>query len=249
MPEPRTPKSTIDRLRAVATDRRPEPGYECFHGYGVMGLTFANGHVLALRQWERSDIGPPYTSIWHRDPSGRWEFWSTQPPELSCNRYAGESVDQTERTSIDVAWLSEDRLRVTAPALDFEWEVALESNAMTRMMGSVSRRLPWRARTHPAFLRVMGPLGGRLLRVGRFNMTGSMPNRQLFIAAPSAMWIVSDSRARLGTEDLGSIGPLAEQTGIGDFLMPQRGVLAAGTACFEQLDDVRHSTAVVRSQR
>lgn len=248
MPEPRTPRSTTDRLSARVDDRQSDHRYECFSGYGVMGLPFASGHVLALRHWERSDIGPPYTSIWHRDPSGRWDFWSTQPPALSCNRYTGESVDQTQQVSIETAWLSENRLSVASPEVDLEWEVVLESTAMTRMMGAVSRALPWRLRTHRALLKLMGPLGGRLLGVGRFNMIGRMPNRQLFIAAPNAMWIVSDSRARLRGTDLGPIGPLSEQAGVGDFLMPQRGVLAAGTACFEPLDEVRHSTALVRAQ-
>ena len=243
----RTPRRTIDPTGTERWDRCPARGYECFHGYGVMGLTFASGNVLALRRWEKSSIGPVYTSVWHRDPSGRWVFWSTEGPETSCNRYAGESVERTRRTPIEIAWLADEQLRVTAPELDFVWDVSLASTSMTRMMSFVSRKLPWKIRTHRRFLGMMGPVGGRLLGVGRFNMIGRMPNRQLFIAAPRAMWIVRHSSARLGDEDLGPTGPLPKQIGLGDFLMPQRGVFAVGSAYFEELDPAFHSTILSRS--
>lgn len=212
-----------------------------------MGLTFASGNVLALRRWEESSIGPAYTSVWHRDESGRWEFWSTEVPESSCNRYAGASIEKSRRTPIEVTWLADERLRVAAPDLDFEWDVSLASTITTRMMSFVSASLPWRVRTHRSFLKVMGPVGGRLLGVGRFNMTGRMPNRQLFMAAPKAIWIVKHSSARLGDVDLGPLGPLPKQVGLGDFLIPQRGVFAAGSAYFEELDTASHSTILTRS--
>ena len=47
---------------------------ERFRGYGVMGLPFESGHVLGLRRFPVSSIGPDYTSIWHRSPDGRWSF-------------------------------------------------------------------------------------------------------------------------------------------------------------------------------
>lgn len=239
-----TPKSTIDRLRVDARDAYPEDGFECFHGYGVMGLTFSNGNVLALRRWEESSIGPAYTSVWHRDPSGAWEFWSTEAPESSCDRYAGEALNKTRRTAIETTWATEERLQVTAPELDFEWSITLASTAMTRMMSFVSRILPLRVRTHQSFLRVMGPLGGRLLGAGRFNMTGRMPNRQVFVAAPKAMWIVKESSARIGDLELGAPGPLPRQVGLGDFLIPQRGMFAVGSAYFEAFDPALHSRVV-----
>ncbi len=245
MTEPRSPKSTIEGLRRNAASRRLKRGFESFHGFGVMGLTFRTGHVLALRHWAESSIGPPYTSIWHRTPSERWDFWSTAPPALSCNRYAGESVAETRQIPIEIAWPAENALRVTAAEVGLEWTITVKATPITRMMGVISRRLPWSVRTHPAFLKVMGPVGGKLLRAGRFNMMGRMPNHQLFIAAPGAMWIVTETSAHLGDLDLGRGGPLPKQASVGDFLMPQRGVLAAGSAYFEELDPTRHSTRLV----
>jgi hypothetical protein len=62
---------------------------ERFAGYAVIGLPFRSGHVLALRRFPASSVGPGYTSIWHRDPRGSWTFYSTVPPEQSCSRYYG----------------------------------------------------------------------------------------------------------------------------------------------------------------
>ena len=43
----------------------PSGGEERFAGYGVMGLPFASGHVLAMRRFPASSIGPGYSSVWH----------------------------------------------------------------------------------------------------------------------------------------------------------------------------------------
>jgi hypothetical protein len=36
----------------------PSGGEERFTGFGVMGIPFASGHVLALRRFAASSIGP-----------------------------------------------------------------------------------------------------------------------------------------------------------------------------------------------
>jgi hypothetical protein len=79
---------------AADIERRSElpPGSEeRFFGYGVMGLPFRSGHVLALRRFPASSIGPGYRSVWHRDPHGRWTFYQDQPGELACTRYFGSA--------------------------------------------------------------------------------------------------------------------------------------------------------------
>lgn len=223
----------------------PDTRSECFHGYGVMGVPFASGHVLALRCWISSTVGPGYTSVWHRDPAERWSFWSTHSPEMSCNRYTGESASETRQTPIEVKWSSEDRLRVVAPDVGLDWTVEMGSTVMTKVMSAVMKHLGGRVRTHPTFLRSMGPLGGRALGIGGFNMMGRMPNGQKFVAAPRAMWIVKESSARVGDIDFGPVGPLPRQAAVGDFLIPQKGIVAAGGAYFEELDPNRHSTTLV----
>ena len=51
----------------------PWPNHEYVKGWGVFGLPFDSGHVLALRIFPENDFGP-YRTVWHRDPAGRWSI-------------------------------------------------------------------------------------------------------------------------------------------------------------------------------
>jgi hypothetical protein len=89
---------TAPSVQAAEIERhaRPPAGAgERFTGYGVMGLPFASGHVLAMRRFPASSIGPAYTSVWHRDPAGRWDFWQNQPGDQACSRYLGSALAGT----------------------------------------------------------------------------------------------------------------------------------------------------------
>ncbi len=79
------------------------PG-ERFSGYGVMGLPFRSGHILGLRRFSASSIGPGYRSVWHRAPSGRWTFYQDQPAELACTRYFGAAVEEVREGPIEIGW-------------------------------------------------------------------------------------------------------------------------------------------------
>ena len=61
-------------------------------GFGVIGLPFASGHYLALRCFTASSFGPPYKSLWHRDPAGAWTIYSTVDAGYSCPRYIGPAL-------------------------------------------------------------------------------------------------------------------------------------------------------------
>ncbi|WP_375487452.1 hypothetical protein [uncultured Mycobacterium sp.] len=69
-------------------------------GYGVMGLPFRSGHVLGLRRWTASSLGEAFTSIWHRDPQGRWTFYESAPCQVACSRYFGAEVQRTRLAPI-----------------------------------------------------------------------------------------------------------------------------------------------------
>jgi hypothetical protein len=81
----REPVDIVDDLERQA--EIPPGAGERFLGYGIMGLPFRSGHVLGLRRFPASSIGPGYRSVWHRDPRGRWTFYQDQPAELACTRY------------------------------------------------------------------------------------------------------------------------------------------------------------------
>ena len=97
-----SPRTMVQRIPSL-----PPEQDDHFYGYGVMGLPFASGHVLAMRKMH-SSVGPKYQSVWHRRPDGAWTMWSDVDPSQSCQRYWGNDL-------LLSAALSED-VRVTAAA-------------------------------------------------------------------------------------------------------------------------------------
>ena len=51
-----------------------------------MGLPFRSGHILGLRRFPASSVGPGYRTVWHRAPSGRGTVYQDQPAQLACIR-------------------------------------------------------------------------------------------------------------------------------------------------------------------
>lgn len=221
---------------AEAAERRvevPAGGGERFAGYGVMGLPFASGHVLAMRRFPASSVGPGYTSVWHRDPGGRWVFWQDQPPELGCPRYFSDALAEARQATISLAWTAPDTLEVAVPEARLGWSTRLRATPVTRALNAIGAVLPerlWRSRPVMA---AMGLVAGAALRAGRVSLAGRVPNGQRFVANPLQVWVVADAAASLDGTDLGPPGPLLEQASLGDFRIPQRGVFAIGRALFD----------------
>jgi hypothetical protein len=118
---------------------------ERFAGYGVMGLPFASGHALAMRRFPASSVGPAYTSVWHRDPSGRWAFWQDQPDASSCPRYFSNAVSETRRVGIELTWPGPAEFRISIPELAFDWTARMSSTPATRLFSAVGGAMPDRA--------------------------------------------------------------------------------------------------------
>ena len=202
-----------------------------------MGLAFSSGHYLALRDMAATSIGPAYRSVWHRDPAGAWTMFTTTDPELSCPRYFGAACAQIERVAgIDATWTDGDMLHVRMGDR-LSWQVQLGRSASTRLMSGMGRMMPARAWRSDVLMAAMGPMAGPMLRSGRVRLRGQTPNRQHFRAAPVRVWRVIDSTAVLDGVELGRPGPLDQQTRLGDFWLPQRGIFFLATAEFEAADD------------
>lgn len=234
----KTPAAVAAGIEARA--RLPPGGAERFSGYGVIGLPFASGHVLALRRWPASSIGPAYTSVWHRDPGGRWTFWADAEPARACARYTSRMASAAPFVDVHVDWMGPFAFTVSIPRV-LEWRVRLAETRATRLLNGVAARMPAAAWRSPAVLAAMGALAGRMLGAGRLGLRGRMPNGQWFRANPRRVWIVAGSEAVLEGADLGVPGPLREQARVGGFWIPQRGLFAAGQAYFEALDPARHA--------
>ncbi len=224
--------SPAREARAAESTPIPPGRGERFSGYGVMGLPFSSGHVLALRRFPASSIGPAYTSVWHRTPDEKWTFWQDQQDDQSCPRYFATAASETRRLDVELSWPAESTLQVDVPDVGFSWTSHLSSTPVTHALNGVGRVRPgpaWRSRP---LLAAMGPVAGRALGAGKVGMVGMTPNDQSFIANPVRMWVIDESSARLGDEDFGPVGPLGEQTRLGDFWIPQRGVFAVGRVLF-----------------
>lgn len=230
-----TPRQAVEALRA--SRRLPDGDDERFTGYGIMGMPFASGHYLALRDMVASSVGPAYRALWHRDPNGRWTILTAAAPELSCPRYFGSATDVEQVPGIDVSWGGDFELCVTRDAI-LTWRIELAATPATQTMTAMGSAMPAAAWTSNVILASMGPMARTMLRSGRVRLHGSTPNGPRFKAAPLQIWRVVGGGATLRGYDLGELAPLAEQTHLGDFWLPQRGIFFAGHARFTPPDSV-----------
>jgi hypothetical protein len=215
--------------RAVSDNPRMPPGNDDrVSGFGVMGLPFRSGHVLALRRWTAASTGPGYTSIWHRDPEGRWTFYESTRRDLACTRYFGADVERGRVVPIDLEWQAPYRLHVSTWDGSVDWTLELRSTPMTAAMSILGSGIPLRAWRSRSVLRALGAVAGRVLKVGTVNLTGRTSNGQHFDANPLRVWNVSDSRATVEGTDLGPPGALDAQAHLADFYIPQRGIFSVG---------------------
>jgi hypothetical protein len=224
---------------AQAVEARPvlPPGDgERVSGYGVMGLPFASGHILGLRRWTASSIGDRFTSIWHRDASGRWTFYESTASEIACTRYFGADVARVQEGPIDLEWEAPNRVHVRTADGAVDWDIVVGATAMTRLMSAMGSVVPLAAWRSGPVLRAMGATAGRLLGAGNVQLTGATSNRQHFDANPLRIWFVTKSHAVVEGEDLGPIGPLDQQAHMADFYFPQRGILAIGRVFISPLE-------------
>ena len=214
---------------------------ERFAGYAVMALPFQSGHVLALRRFPSTSIGPGYVSIWHRTPEGSWTIYADAPPIRSCSRYFSNATDRHVETPIELAWDDERTLRVRAGGdVGLDWKLSIASTPMTRVLNAMSSLIPGPLLRQRWLLAAMGRVVGPILGAGRIRLHGRVPNGQAFVANPRRMWTVADARASLGGCDFGPIGPLPEQAHLADFWMPQRGVFTVADVFLEPYDAQRH---------
>lgn len=224
-----TPQQAVETLRA--SRRLPDGDDERFTGYGVMGMPFASGHYLALRDMVVSSVGPAYRAVWHRDPKGRWTIHTAAAPEQSCPRYFGSVTAVEQVPGINVSWESGFRFSVTLGEM-LTWRVELAATPATWAMTAMGGAMPVAAWTSNSVLSSMGPMARAMLRSGRVRLRGRTPNGPRFKAAPLQVWRVVAGGATLRGEDLGELAPLDAQARLGDFWLPQRGIFFAGHARF-----------------
>ena len=240
--------SPRDAVVAAETAARLLPGAdERLSGWGLMGLPFRGGDVLATRSFVASSIGPGYHSVWHRAPNGEWTFYVDSEPTQACPRYFGAGVTRAVQCEIRISWPSAERVRVEVPVAGLVAEASVAPTFVTRMLSGIGRGVPevvWRS---PAMLAPIAAMAGPMLGAGKLALSGTVPNGQRFIANPRRIWVVTTASLTVGARSAGKPGAVHPQAQLGDFRIPQRGLLAIGNAAFEALDATCHLTAVSRS--
>ncbi|MCV6973478.1 hypothetical protein [Mycobacterium bourgelatii] len=236
-----TPVTPLEAVTAVLQNPAlPAGDDERFVGYGVMGLPFANGHYLALRHFPKATFAPAYKSVWHRSPDGIWTFYATTPGAQSCARYFSSATPQDAvQCDIEVEWVSPWLVFVRIEGL-LDWQIDIRSTLSTRLMTAVGSRLPAGTWTNRMALGVLSGAAGLALNAGQLRLAGTAPNGQRFMIAPRQLWEVAHSRAILGGQDLGPVGPLPNQAKLASFRPPQRGLFVVGSGHFENFDADRH---------
>ena len=215
------------------------PGHEYVKGWGVFGLPFDSGHVLALRVFPENDFGP-YRTVWHRDPAGRWSIYVDGPRlDTACPRYYGPACHYTGYARIGLTWDGPATLRVAmdSPALD--WTLTAASTRPLRLLNTVSAAMPlatWRPRS---LIRAREHLASTL-GMGQLKLTGTMPSGHTGMLMPQRMYYIDTSHATLDGADLGHPAHLPACPTIGEVTLPARGVLATGQAMWEILDPAEY---------
>lgn len=219
--------------------RAPWPNHEYVKGWGVFGLPFDSGHVLALRVFPEGSFSP-YRTLWHRDPSGRWSIYvDGDRLDTACPRYYGAACQHTGYAHIGITWTGPASLRVTmdSPALD--WSLTASSTRILNVLNTMSAALPlasWRPRP---LVRARERMA-HALGMGHLQMTGIMPSGHAGRLMPKQMYLVDQAHATLDGVELGRPVQLRDNPRIGDVALPARGVLAIGQGVWEILDKVEH---------
>ena len=136
-------KEPRDFARSISQFTIPDGTGDRFSGYAVIGLPFSSGHVLAHRCFAASSLGTAYTSVWHRDPKGRWTFHQNVPPEQSCPRYFGAAIAGNTTEPIRIDWIDSRRFCVTVDAPgEIVWDIRLAPTLATRIMNAAASAMP-----------------------------------------------------------------------------------------------------------
>jgi hypothetical protein len=225
------------RLRDLPEVRGPAPwpGYEHVKGWGVFGLPFDSGHVLALRVFPESDFGS-YRTVWHRDAAGNWSILVDGPRlDTACPRYYGAACASTGFASIELTWTGPASLRIEVEEPSLEWTLTASDTPTLRVLNAMSARLPlWTWRPRP--LVRMRERIARRLGMGNVELSGTMPSGHVGTLMPQRMYFVRESRAVLEGVDLGRPVEGGPNPVIGKVPLPARGILAIGQATWRVMD-------------
>jgi hypothetical protein len=242
-------RTLATRLGSLAEEVGDAPwaGYEFVRGWGVFGMPFDSGHVLALRVFPQNSF-TPYRTVWHRDPAGRWSILvDAATPDVACPRYFAAACDHVGYARIAVSWPGPRTVRVSVDEPELEWTMTVRRAPLPAVLNALSGMLPlasWRLRS---FVRMRQGVA-RMLGMGRLELSGETPSGHDGLLMPRRMYLVDRARATLGGVDLGRPVRLAGNPVIGGVPVSARGVLAVGQAVWRIKDQDEFDRARARAR-
>lgn len=227
----------------------PWANHEYVRGWGVFGLPFDSGHVLALRVFPDNDFAP-YCTVWHRTPDGSWSIFADAPRlDIACPRYYGAACRVTSRARIELTWTGPMSLRVTMASPSLDWRVEATDTPLLRMLNRISRHLPlwtWRS---DSLVRAREFMARSLLGMGSIRMRGTMPSGHVGTLMPERLYFIESSTAILDGVNLGRPTHCDDPPVIGSVTLPCRGVLAVGQAAWQILDPEEYQRTRTEAER
>ena len=123
-----------------------------------MGMPFASGHYLALRDMVATSVGPGVPGHLAPRPAGTLDHPHdrTRRADLSAVLRVG-GRDRPGTPSIDVSWRDDHTLEVTLGD-ELRWRIELGATPATRMMTAMGGALPEAGWNSNAVLAAMGPM-------------------------------------------------------------------------------------------
>jgi hypothetical protein len=210
-------------------------------GWGVFGLPFDSGHVLALRVFPENDFAP-YRTVWHRSPGGEWSIYVDGPRlDTACPRYYGASCIRTDFAHISLTWTGPSELRVSMDAPRLDWTLSATDGPLLRAMNALSAPLPLWTWQSAALVRARELLAEHALGLGAIRLSGRTPSGHEGILMPRRMYLIKRSTAWLDGVNVGRPTTVRPVPRIGDVTLPGRGVLAIGQAAWAILDPAEYA--------
>lgn len=203
---------------------------ERYSGYAVLGVGFTSGDVLALRRFPVTSRGPAYTSVWHRDPEGRWTLF-TDVPDEGCARHFGPALDAIVLAPIRIEWTDSCRMAIAVDGgRRLTWSLTMRATALTRAFNRFGPSVQPLLERHPGLLTVLATVARVALWTGPLRLTGLTPSGAAFAGRPWALWTVGASWACIDGRETGPSRVLREPLALGDFPIPKRGLFAVSHA-------------------
>ena len=214
-----------------------------------MGLPFASGHYLALRDFPAAsflpDSVPGYRSVWHRDPDGRVDVLRDHARRTELRPLLQLGHHQRRRRVSGRRHLDRRTTRLVVDIPDvLHWTIELQPHGVDPAADPDRLPATRRCLDQPRCARRDRPV--RRVPAGcRAGATGGHDAQRSELPHRATADVGRDAhRGPCCTVTTSApVAPLPDQARLGDFRAPQRGLAVVGQGRFDAFDPTRHRTA------